>query len=192
MAVLLIGAYLLWITPLRAGAWVRFGGGRPRGELGVMVWGAALRAGVEWKRDQDGRLGLQIAFRGRWFFLTPGKKRKQADPGRVIRAFKGAAAARTLLRRTVILQRADITAAVGGESAARTARITGALRALGAAAPMVRVRCRPVFGGHSAAEARCIVETRLGTLITACLLGAISYRRAGRKEANTWNIPSET
>ena len=64
-----------------------------------------------------------------------------------------------------------------------------ALRALGRAN---HARALPAFRGGGGLRFRCIARARLGTLLLACALGAVSYLRAGKKEEKPWIIPSGT
>ena len=190
MAIALTILYALLAAPVRAGAMVRAGGGPMTGAAGVMIWGFRLQIRLEGGRNADGKPEIRFFFRGRR--LYPVRNRRPRELPRLLSLPKRLGPARTLLRRGVRLRALEIAARIGGQDAARVALLTGLIRALSPAAPIVRVRCEPAFGGGSALRARCIADARLGTLLAACLLGGISLLRAGRKEETSWIIPSET
>lgn len=189
---LLIGMYVLLITPLRLGAALRLGDADgPRGAAGVMLWGVTLQAQARAVRDGQGRLRLETTFRGR---LLPGNQ----DPSgptqsivRILKALRRANIARTLLKKTVRLHSLTVDGYIGLEDAAATALCVGAFRALAAVIPGMRCRLSPRFGGKSRVSGLCIVDTRLGTLLAVCLLGAASLFLAGKKEEHSWITPSE-
>ena len=81
---------------------------------------------------------------------------------------------------------------IGGRDAARVARMTGLFSALCACVPGLDASLRPDFQGKTRIRIRCIACTRLGTLLAACALGALSFLQAGKKEEPAWIIPSDT
>lgn len=189
---LLIGMYVLLITPLRLGVALRLGeADGPRGAAGVMLWGVTLQAQARAVRDDQGRLRLETSFRGK---LLPGN-RDPSGPAqgvvRVLKALKRANIARALLKKTVRLHILAVDGSIGLEDAAATALCVGTLRALAAIIPKMRCRLVPHFEGKSQVSALCIVDTRLGTLLAVCLLGAASLLLAGKKEEKLWITPSE-
>lgn len=189
---LLIGIYVLLITPLRLGVALRFGETEGlRGAAGIMLWGITLQAQARAVRDAQGRLRLETTFRGR---MLPGSQ----DPSgptqgilRMLKALKRANRARALLKKTVRLHALTLDGSIGLEDAAATALCVAALQALAAVIPGMRSRLAPRFDGKSLVSGLCIVDTRLGTLLAVCLLGAVSLALAGKKEEHTWITPSE-
>ena len=182
--------YCLWITPLRAGASLTLGPGMPRAAWGILAWGVGVRGGLRLRRDPRGRLRLEThRARRLWHVLHAPRRRGSRDGMK--RLAGRARRIKETLSRGVRLRCLEITVQAGGD-AARAALITGALRALNAVWPRADIRCRPAFGAETAVRVRCIVETRLGTLWTAVLLGWFIHRRQGRKEEQPWSIPSGT
>ena len=188
---MLIGLFLLGITPVRLGAAVALGQGRPRWAVGVMLWGVRLQGQLTVKfRWMEGAPQAVLCLGKRQHILKPragGGKRALA----LIRALLKTEAKR---RAPSGFTRFSLSGAVrvGGEDAALVAQWTGALRALGGLLPGTEVACFPAFGGTWALRLRCIAETRLGILWAAALRTFVRTHRAGRKEDKPWIIPSET
>ena len=179
VAVLLCAAYLVLITPVRVGAVLS---APPlKIAVGMTVWGAHVpgRLTVRWTAG-----GLLLSAGGR---DIPLKTRLGGDA--LGRAALKSSMGRRLLRR--LLEGGALTGAlqIGGTDAAQVALWTGAARAALSLLPGRGVRCFPSFGGPTALRLRCIAETRLGMLLAAGLLLALSGR-TGRKEETPWIIPS--
>ncbi len=179
----ILGLYVLLITPLRIGAFFSWEPGLFRCAYGIMIWGAAVRGEVSVRRGEDGRLRMEPSLR----------RRKRKGRGGLLKRIGKPSEIQKTLRRMGRLCLFQARLDLGGQDAAGVALRTGALRAASALLPGARLRCRPVFGGKGAARVHCIVETRLGMLMIACLPGLADHFLAGRKEEKTaWNIPSGT
>ena len=180
MAWVLVGIYLLGITPLRLGLHLALGNGQCQLTMGLLVWGKAFRLQAALARGANGRPGRILRWQGK--ALSPSRKASASTKGLfgAVRALGQAKAARTLLRRSVRLLR--IRAAAKGENAAHVALAAAALRALG-------VPCVPRFGGKSALALTVMWECRLGPVLLAGALAAIRDKRAGKKEEKAWIIP---
>lgn len=189
---LLILLYLILISPLRAGVVFSLGRGMPRAGLGIMIWGFSWQFHGALIRDKAGRLHLEASNGSGRKIRLRGLRGPSPSFGRLVRSFQKADRARALLRCSVHLESIRAAVEIGGGNAARTALWTGALMALGGILPPRTLLCRPAFGRESALRFHCIADARLGTLLTACLLGALAFLRTGRKEEKAWNIPSGT
>ena len=190
MAWACIVAYLLCVTPLRFGAAAQWQAGElPQAALGLTIWGVRLGRRFALRRDETGRLYLEgDGVRALAAPSGPALKR----PLRALRALGRANHARALLRRGVQKEALLLETAVRCPDAGQTALLTGLLRALGAAQPLLDIRALPAFRGGGGLRFRCIARARLGTLLLVCALGAVSYLRAGKKEEKPWIIPSGT
>lgn len=184
-----IAVYLLLIAPVALEVRAELAGESSRCVFAVRVWGVGVQGMLYPGRDAAGRLRLFSSLAGR-----PG--RESGGHGgaawRFIRALARADKARALLRRGVSLRRARIAGQIGGEDAALTALLTGLLGALCACVPALTGRLSPAFHGKTCVRLGCIAFSRLGILLAACALGAVSFLRAGKKEDTPWSIPSET
>lgn len=186
--------YLVLITPIRLGLQLEWEQGRlPRGRIGVLIWGAAIQRQFFGIRDENGTLRIETDFPVR---KSPANSQGAGDFARaIIRAFKTlkrANVARGLLKKSIRLDRLDIRAHIGLEDAAATAMLSGALRAAGIFWRRGEWAIIPCFGQGNALYGRCILESRLGMIAMAGLLGLISDRLTEKKEEKTWIIPSDT
>lgn len=190
MAWACILAYLLCVTPLRFGAaaWWQ-AGNLPQAALGLTIWGVRLGRRFALRRDDTGR--LYLAGEGGRAVAAPSGPALQGKL-RLLRALGRANRARALLRHGVQKEMLLLEAAAHCPNAAQTALLTGLLQALGAAQPLLDIRAIPAFRGGGGLRFRCIARARLGTLLLACVLGAVSYLRSGKKEVGPWIIPSGT
>jgi len=154
MAFVLVGLYLMWITPLRLSWALRLAQPPPAVRWALRVWGVQIALPHFRARRRLPRSGLSLGA------LAPALR---------------------LLKRAVRIQRLEIHVLAGGDAAA-AAVVTGLLRAADGLVPRVRIRCAPAWGRAGALRAKCILDARLGTLWTAALLGAFLLRRARKKE----------
>lgn len=184
-----IAAYLLLIAPIGLGLSVEIAGVESGCVAAVRVWGVRVQVRFRLGRDAAGRLRLLSSRAGR-----PERQTRGHGPAllRVLRAVAKGDKARLLLQKGISLRQLRIRAVIGGRDAARVARITGLFSALCACAPGLDASLRPDFQGKTRIHIRCIACTRLGTLLAACALGALSFLRAGKKEEPAWIIPSDT
>ena len=162
--------FLLWITPVKAGALLRWDREGARCRLGILIWGIRR----QWEiAPRKGALARLMRLR---------KKRRPAAP-----FFKGfSSAGGKLLRRAVRLQRAEIDGEIGLHDAAASTLLCGSLQAAGGMIPGLRLSIRPRLDGRWALRGLCIAESRLGILCVALILAL----RAGKKEEKPWIIPS--
>lgn len=191
MAWLLAALYCLVITPLRLGVDVSLRSSLPRAAYGALIWGVRIAGRAQWQQDARGHGHLQATIAGR---PLPLQKKKRGRRGshwiKKLRPAVRARPIRRLIRKNVQVHWA-VSLQIGGD-AAWAALLTGLIRAIAPLIPRADIRCHPIFGGSSALHAQCIVETRLGTLIAAGLLGWLSCLWSGRKEEKSWSIPSGT
>ena len=190
MAWILAALYCLSITPLRLGADLSLHPSLPRAAWGLLIWGLRIGGRAEWRPDAAGR-GDPAAALTEWLLRRQRKRGRRTPRMKRLRAVLLARPTRRLLQKSIRVRQLTVTLQIGGD-AARAALLTGVVRAAAPLLPRARIRCRPAFGGKSALHARCIVETRLGTLMAAGLLGWLSCLWSGRKEEQAWNIPSGT
>ncbi|MBR1583983.1 MAG: hypothetical protein IJ662_00400 [Clostridia bacterium] len=177
ISILLLILYALWITPVKAGATLRLGGGPIRGEIGIMIWGLTVqgRYGMT-----DGQFHLWIGHK-----LLPTRKDRRVPKLPLLRHFFRSG---PLGIRPVTLQALEIQVDVGAQSAATAALLCGLLQAAGGVTPILRLQARPRPGQPSALRARCIAQGRLGILLSAYILAA----KAQKEEHHPWIIPSAT
>ncbi len=177
--------YLMWITPIRIGATATYrSGAMAHGHVGVTVWGYAVR--MPWKTLRDEEHKLQFRFDRQ-------KESKKADDAawmrrvfRLLRAVRMGNLSRRMLRKSLSIEAFSLRVRVGAPSASATACVCAALSAIAFKHPF-RIRILPDFSGKNALDGMCIIGFRLGSLLTACALGASAYRKAG-KEEKAWNI----
>ncbi len=95
---------------------------------------------------------------------------------------------RRLIIRHVHLRTLDALILLHTGDAAATALLSGAMDAIGripAWRQTARIRTLPdFFRGYTSAQARCIIQAKLGTLVYIIIAAFVR-----RKEANAWNIP---
>ena len=192
MAVFLIVLYLLFITPVGLGAAAAVGfGGRPEGAAAVSLWGVRLQINAAIVRDGQGQCRLITTFRQKPRQALLGKK--PAKLTRFLRVLRSAEDTPKLLRRIIRLRDFSLHADVAVQDAASVALLTALLRMADAFfGQAVHITANPVFSGRGGLRARCIVETRLGTLWTAALLGSGRLLLRRKKEAGAWNTRLET
>ena len=192
IAGLLVFLYLLLITPIRAGVVLGKERAFPRGAVGVMVWGIRYTVHFVGRRDETGKFYIKTTL--------PGKRREKERPfaapsPKIFHFLKGIRASRwawQMIKKGVHIQKGELHWILGGENAAAQALISGCLQAFFAFSRRFSLHLYPVFQGKSAFRFRCIVETRLGTLLAAGLLSGLYALAAGKKEDTSWIIPSET
>ena len=192
MAVIFILLYLLFITPIGLGAAGTIGfGGRPEGAAAVSLWGVRLQMNAALERDNQGQYQIITTFRQK----TRRSQAKGPPPyvARFFRALRNAHRSKGALRRVIRLRDFSLQIDVGALEAAPIALLTALLQTASAfTGPNVHILARPAFSRPGGLRVRCIVETRMGTLLAASLLGAGRNAAAGKKEEKTWFIPSET
>ncbi len=186
---ILLGLFLLLISPIRIGAALRWTGGAPLLNVGVMIWGVRAQTSIRAERDTTGALLLTAAVGKRTFPLHP--DRKNAGNGlKALALLLKSNTDRAAMRRLVQVRALDVFLQIGGENAAFIALAAGFLQALNPLLPQANIVCRPSFHGDTKALVRCIAEARLGILCVAWLRWR--RQRAGQKEEAAWSIPSET
>lgn len=192
MAVFLILLYLLFITPVGLGAAAAVGfGGRPEGAAAVLLWGVRLQVNAAIRQDDQGQYQLITTFRKK-ARRTP-VRGKPPKVLRFSRALRNVLRSDGPLRRVIRLREISLYADVGVLNAASVALVTALLQILSSlSSPRVHITARPAFSRAGGLRIRCIVETRLGTLWAASLLGGVFFQRPDKKEDAAWNIPSET
>lgn len=173
--------FLVLIAPVDLGAAVDWGAGGLRLRLGVRVWGVRVQGEIV-RQPQ----GFALRLPGRTIRLAH-SKRKRRGAVFFLRLWKKTGAARRLLFRGVRVQGAG-QMELGGENAAHIAWWAGWGRCVCAWLPGLRLQVVPRFdGGPSSFRGKCIVQTRLGILLAAWILGAAALRK---KEETPWSIPS--
>lgn len=111
---------------------------------------------------------------------------RQSRGAVLLDALRRADKARSFLLRHVIVDGLDGLILLRTEDAARSAILTGGLRALLCAIPAVRrrkVRIRVLpdfFRAHSTVDARCIIRVRVGTIILTAGMLFLAYLREQR------------
>ena len=177
---MLLGLFLLLITPIRIGALARWAGHAPKLTVGVMVWGVRAQTELRFRRDEAGALRLTAGIGKRTVPLRlPGEN---AGNGlKALALLLRSNADRARLRKAVRVRALDVFLQIGGENAAFIALAAGFLQALNPLLPQAHIVCRPSFGGETKAYLRCIAEARLGILLAAWLRWR-KERRAGQKE----------
>ena len=187
---ILLGLFLLFIAPIRIGAALRWTGGAPLLNVGVMIWGIRAQTSIRAERDTTGALLLTAAVGNRKLPLRP--DRKNAGNGlKALALLVKSNTKRAALKKLVRVRTLDVFLQIGGENAAFIALATGFLQALSPLAPKAKIVCRPSFHDNTKAYLRCIAEARLGILLAAWL----RWRRtqqASQKEEQAWTIPSGT
>lgn len=181
MAAVLTMLFLLWITPVKAGAVVNWNGKCLRVKLGLMIWGVRLRGDA---RLENGQSELRLL--GRRVTLP---RRKKPRPGAIgfARALLRVYAAHPWLRQGGRILRAEAEIGLGIRDAARAALLCGLIRAVGSLIPRARFRACPRPDGQWSGRAMCIIEGRAGMLCLAC---ALAYLACVQKEEKPWSIPS--
>lgn len=191
IAWLLIVLYLVLITPVQGGVVFFAGEGRQGGAAGVLIWGIALQRQFQLTRDGEGRLRLESGPKGKSQKPERDAPKKARKYIRILRALVRGDHARRLLKKALHISVLEGSVGVGTENAAHTALLCAALQGISSLLPQARLHVWPRFNGKSTLRLRCIVSARLGILLAACLLGAISYLLSGKKEEKAWNIPSD-
>ena len=183
---IILGLFLLLISPVRIGAALRWSGQLPTLVIGVMIWGVRVQTSIHAERDPAGTLLLTAALGKRPLHFGG----KNADGSlQALAALFRSGSGRTALHGVVQVRKVELYLQIGGENAAFAALFTGLLRALNPLFPHAAIHCHPSFNGQTKVYARCIAETRLGILLAAWLR---RRRRHGQKEEAAWSIPSET
>ena len=177
---MLLGLFLLLITPLRVGAAARWTGHAPTLTVGVTVWGVRAQTEICFRRDEAGALLLTAGIGKKAIPLRlPGEN---AGNGlKALALLLRSNADRAMLRNAVRVSALDVFLQIGGQNAAFIALAAGFLQALNPLLPQANLVCRPSFGGETKAYLRCIAEARLGILLAAWLRWR-KERRAGQKE----------
>lgn len=192
IAGIFIFLYLLLITPLQLGAVIGREDVFPRGAAGIMIWGIPYTVHFIGRRDASGKFYLKTSPPGK----RPDREKPFSPPSpgllHFFRFLHASAAAWHMLKKGVRIKSGSLFIALGGENAALLACLTGILQAVFALSRRFSLHVYPLFQGKSRFRFRCIVETRLGTLLAAGLLGAFHALKAGKKEEASWIIPSET
>ena len=187
---ILMGLFLVLITPVRVGAVLRWAGHLPSLTIGLMIWGIQAQTEIRARRDEAGALLLTAALGRRNMTLHPGGK--NAGKGlKILGLLLKSNGDRAVFKKAVQVRALDAYLQIGGENAAFIAILTGFLQALNPLLPQANIVCRPSFHGSTKAYIRCIAEARLGILLAAWLRWRRT-RRAGRKEEQAWSIPSGT
>lgn len=183
--------YLLLIAPVQAGIRIRYDRS-PDGLIGLRIWGIGLQVPLSLSRDENGQLHLESSLP--W---KKKKKKKKEKPGGLRRLFTQAAAviradkARKLLQWGVTLESLKGEIHLHLENAAHTALLSSLCQLLSTLPEKARIHVFPSFSGPGRLHLQCIVRFRLGTLLTACAMGFLSYRLQRKKEDSSWNIPSD-
>jgi len=188
---LLIGIFLILIAPVQLGAIVLAGKGPVQGKIGAMIWGIAFQLHLAFIRDEQGQLRLENIRKKKKKKHKKNLKRTSEWLLRAIKALLKADHARGLMHRGISLTLLEGDIRLHTQDAALTAVLSAALQTLAAYPKKIRIHIAPSFQDHTALRFRCIVACRLGTLLAACLMGYISYRRSGKKEEKSWNILSD-
>ena len=187
---ILLGLFLILITPVQVGAALRWTGHIPCLTVGVMIWGVRAQMEIHARRDTAGTLLLTATMGKRSLTLHPGGK--NAGNGlKALGLMLKSNGDKAMLKKAVQVRALDAYLQIGGENAAFIAILTGFLQALNPLLPQANIVCRPSFHGSTKAYIRCIAEARLGILLAAWLRWRRT-RRAGRKEEQAWSIPSGT
>ena len=187
---ILLGLFLILITPVQVGAALRWTGHMPSLTVGVMIWGIRAQMEIHARRDTAGTLLLTATMGKRSLTLRPGGK--NAGNGlKALGLLLKSNGDKAMLKKAVQVRALDAYLQIGGENAAFIAILTGFLQALNPLLPQANIVCRPSFHGSTKAYIRCIAEARLGILLAAWL----RWRRtqqASQKEEQAWTIPSGT
>lgn len=162
--------FLIFITPVRAGALIRADQTGTRAKIGVMAWGVRRQWEIAGTPGAVGR-------------ILDARKKHPGGKGLLKGLFPARGGG---LRRAVRLQRAEICAEIGLRDAAAAALLCSGLTAVGGMIPGLRLSVRPRLDGRWALRGLCIAESRLGILCVALILAL----RAGKKEEKPWIIPS--
>lgn len=166
MAWIMMAFFVLFIAPVSVGTILRWEDGTLRGAVGVMLWGARAQISIRLNRNEEGKLLLTAAFRDKKFSL-PRRKRKAGAGFKLLGLLLKSDGKNSVLRKAVRVKTLEVFLRLGGQDAAALALRTGFFRGLNVLLPILRLRCVPVLGGHTAVNARCIAEARLGILLTA-------------------------
>ena len=192
LPVLLIFFYLFLITPLQLAVVIGKEAHFPRGAVGVMIWGIPYTVHFIGRRDEKGKFYIKTTLPGN----KAEKDRPLTPPSpallQILKAFRASKGAWHLLKKGVHIRSGSFELILGGENAALLALLTAALQAIFSLSRRFSLRVHPSFQGKSDFRFRCIVETRLGTLLAAGMLGEFYALGTGKKEENAWIIPSET
>ena len=181
MAAVLTVLFLLWITPVKAGAAVRWDGKELRAELGLMIWGARLRG--------EARLG---GGKSEWRLLgrkaaLPRRRKPHPSALRFFRSLGRVYASHPWLKQGGRIERAEAEIGLGVKDAAAAALLCGLIRAAGGGSPRARIGACPRPDGKWSGRGLCIIEGRAGMLWLAC---ALAYAACVQKEEKPWSIPS--
>ena len=174
--------FLLLIAPVHLGAAISWTGEGVQLRLGAQVWGLGMQGQVM-------RLGGRMALRlpgGRTVPL-PQRRRARPSAAQLIQGWHKTKTARRVLAWGTKL-RGGGRVWLGGENAALIAWWTGLLRCISGCLPQFAWHLEPRFdGGPSSFRGTCIIQSRLGILLAAWILGAAALRK---KEETPWTIPS--
>lgn len=171
--------YLLLITPLQAGLLLQWEKGKLSATIGVMLWGVRKRFPFLAEKEN-----------GHWQLHFPFSRsfRRRKNRKDILLLLPRLIMLRKKVFRGIHLRRFQARALLSLPDAGNTAILCGVLNAL--LSPFPACRIIPGFSGQNRGQALCIVECRLGTLLLAGILWKLHTARH-KKEAHTWNIPSE-
>lgn len=178
MAVALLCLYLLWITPVRAGAMIS--GQSGEGVFlcwGVMVWGIR-RQGAKRLIPPPGVQPLPAP-------LGKKKRRRGKSPAffPTVRTLWRSAAFKGTLQRALTMEHAWVALEAGFADAAVNALTDAFFKVLGGCIRKRMVLCsRARFDGKSSLRSGCIVRARLGNLFLVGAVALLVYGATQRKE----------
>lgn len=196
LLIILTGLLIVLLLPAELRADLHYG---ERKLLRLQAEAAGIRRQwlLEAASDSGGLRIMMLNTQGKPRILAP-KASSAHLAGRMLRLLNQTPRVRRLLLHQMKPAQLDVQLLLHVGDAAATALAAGLARSFATLLPVswraiLRLRIQPDFlSPRSALQARCIFRVRLGTIaMTALLLLATFAAQAIKKEAKTWNTPSE-